>query len=64
MPTTVAEQFIIVGWWLVAAILLTCAWVCYLKLRKHYTRPWLLYVFDLLLVLVLFSYILAVKVFI
>ena len=63
MPLTVAEQFAIMGWWALVVVLMGFAWVCYLKLRAFFTKTWQQRVMDLLLVMVLFSYILAVKVF-
>jgi len=61
MPLTVLQQFIIAGWWVLVAALMVCAWVCYLKLRKRMKKR--LWILDLLLVVVLFSYILGLKVY-
>ena len=63
MPLTVAQQFVVFGWWVIAALIIVCAWMVYLKVRGYFNKIWCLRVLDLLLVLVLFSYILAVRVY-
>jgi len=64
MPTTVLQQFAIVGWWVFVVLLMFFAWVCYLRLKKTFTKVWVSYLLDILLAVTLFSYILGLRVFI